>query len=145
MTRFGVALATTALIVGLDQYTKALANTAGTRNWGSLGLVWHENPGIAFSVNLPMPLAGVLMVVLLMVLLVLWLRSSGKITPYHMGLLLAIGGGGSNLLDKIRLGFVRDFVSLWFLPIFNLADVCIFVGVVMIILGVIYGERNKKI
>ena len=51
----------------------------------------------------------------------------------------------SNLVDKLNLGHVRDFVSIWILPVFNLADVFIFVGVVMIILGVIYDKRHQKI
>ncbi|MFA5967505.1 MAG: signal peptidase II [Patescibacteria group bacterium] len=143
--RLIVALITTVLLVSLDQWTKALAGLIKFWNGGGLRLVWYENPGIAFSINLPMPLAGILMAILLLVLLGLWLRARGKINGYQLGLLLAIGGGASNLWDKIQLGFVRDFISLWWLPIFNLADVCIFIGVIMIILGVIYGERHQKI
>ena len=145
--KLAVLLITVVFLTGLDQWLKASAAGFQPRNWagGWLRLVWQENPGIAFSIALVSPLAVVLVVILLLVLIGLWWRSRGQLTGYQWGLLLAIGGGVSNLLDKLRFGFVRDFISLGALPVFNLADVFIFVGVVMIILGVIYDQRHQKI
>lgn len=145
--KLAILLTTVFCLIGLDQWLKASATIFQThpKEWGWLKMVWHENPGIAFSIALTSPLAVSLVVILLLVLIGLWWRSRGQMTCYQWGLLLAIGGGASNLLDKLKFGFVRDFVSLWIFPVFNLADVFIFVGVVMIILGVIYGERHQKI
>lgn len=132
------------LLGGLDQWLKSYLGflQQSSLNWGPVDLVWHTNPGIAFSINLPAPLAVTLVIILLGVLISLFWRSQGKRLIYDGGLLLVIGGGASNLWDKIYLGFVRDFVSIGWLPIFNLADVFIFVGIIMIILGVSYGERQ---
>ena len=44
-----------------------------------------------------------------------------------------IGGSVSNLVDRVRLGHVTDFLDLRWWPAFNLADMCIVVGVVMLL------------
>ena len=41
-----------------------------------------------------------------------------------------MGGGLGNLIDRLRLGYVTDFIDLNPVPIFNLADVSIWIGVV---------------
>jgi len=47
----------------------------------------------------------------------------------------ALGGAGSNLLDRLRLGGVVDFIDIGFWPVFNLADVAIVAG---ILIGVLH-------
>ena len=51
--------------------------------------------------------------------------------PVALGLL--IGGSVSNLVDRVRLGHVTDFLDLRYWPAFNLADVCIVVGVALLL------------
>ena len=48
--------------------------------------------------------------------------------PVALG--LVIGGSLSNLLDRVRLGYVTDFLDLRYWPAFNLADSFIVIGVV---------------
>lgn len=55
-----------------------------------------------------------------------------------LGLLLIIGGGVSNQIDKIGRGAVIDFIDLKILPVFNLADVLITVGVILIVYHYFY-------
>lgn len=50
---------------------------------------------------------------------------------------LIIGGGISNLFDRLIRGAVIDYLHLGFLPIFNLADVFICLGVIMLIINII--------
>ena len=144
LAKVGSLLLAVLLLGGLDQWLKYYLGflQQGALHWGPVDLVWHTNPGIAFSINLPAPLAITLVIILLSVLIMLFWWSQGRGLIYDGGLLLVIGGGASNLWDKLHWGFVRDFVSVGWLPIFNLADVFIFVGIIMIILGVSYGERQ---
>jgi signal peptidase II len=53
----------------------------------------------------------------------------GPAAPIALG--AALGGAGSNLLDRLRRGGVVDFIDLGFWPVFNLADVAIAAGIIM--------------
>ena len=57
------------------------------------------------------------------------------------------GGIFSNLADRIFLGYVRDFLDFklfgYNYPIFNIADITIVVGVILLIVAVIKGEDHK--
>jgi signal peptidase II len=48
---------------------------------------------------------------------------------------LILGGAVGNLLDRIRLGYVVDFVDLRWWPVFNVADSAIVVGVALLVLN----------
>lgn len=67
-------------------------------------------------------------------------RLSPKQKWLGVGLSLIIGGAIGNLLDRIQYGYVIDFVHLhiqfWSLPIFNLADVAITTGAIMLIIDI---------
>jgi signal peptidase II len=52
------------------------------------------------------------------------------------------GGAFGNIIDRVRLGYVVDFADLRWWPVFNVADSCISIGVGLLILGSIYGERR---
>jgi len=147
LAKLGVLLLVVLFMGGLDQWSKYLLGVwLPTQNWqwGLTKLVWYKNPWIAFSIPLPMTVAVVLIIGLLILLVVL-LVNSRRTLGYDLGLMLVISGGLSNLWDKWQLGYVRDFVSIWWLPVFNLADMLIFIGVVMVILNVAYGKRHQKI
>ena len=63
----------------------------------------------------------------------------GRNPPRHVALALGliIGGGLGNVLDRLRHGAVVDFLDFhlsgWHWPAFNVADSCIFVGVVLLV------------
>ena len=103
-----------------------------------LNIVAVENNGVAFGIATG---AGswILIAVGVAVTCVLaaWMvRSSSK--PQILGLGLAIGGAVGNIVDRIRLGSVRDFLDFhwgdahW--PAFNLADVFILTGLAVVVL-----------
>lgn len=106
-------------------------------------LSWHENYGISFGIELPANLAVVLTISFILLLLYLFFSSHRYPFVYYLGLILSLGGGMSNLVDRFNFGFVRDFISISILPIFNLADVSIVIGVILIIIGVLrYDKQN---
>ncbi len=57
---------------------------------------------------------------------------------------LLIGGLGGNLIDRVLFGYVRDFLDFYIFnydyPVFNIADVCIVLGVILLIIAVLKGE-----
>lgn len=57
-------------------------------------------------------------------------------------IILLVGGGVGNMIDRIALGYVVDFISLsFFPPIFNFADICVCVGAALMVVYIIWGDK----
>jgi signal peptidase II len=65
------------------------------------------------------------------------------VLPVALGLL--VGGSISNLVDRVRLGHVTDFLDLRFWPAFNLADSFIVVGVAVLLAALVSAERQPRL
>lgn len=61
-----------------------------------------------------------------------------------MGLLLG-GIIGNNLIDRLFLGYVTDFLMISYYDVFNLADVSNFAGVIILVIGYLAEERKKRL
>jgi signal peptidase II len=57
---------------------------------------------------------------------------------------LVIGGSVSNLIDRVRLGHVTDFLDLRFWPAFNLADSFIVIGVAILLVTLVLADREPR-
>ena len=68
----------------------------------------------------------------------LWRIRDGRYLVLALGLSLVLGGAIGNLIDRIRLGYVVDFIQVWFgnwpFPSFNVADSAITVGAALLII-----------
>jgi signal peptidase II len=104
-----------------------------------------QNSGIAFGL-FPDATAAVIGLTTVAVawMLVFFARAGARhpVLPVALGLLL--GGSISNLADRVRLGHVTDFLDVRFWPAFNLADVCIVTGVVLLVGTMLAGERSPR-
>ena len=135
------------LIFALDQASKAvvlaeLAYAVPVNVFFWFDFTLHYNRGAAFSFLsdaggwqrwLFTALASIVSLIL-----VVWLRRVPKDQwSLALGLALVLGGAVGNLVDRIRLGYVVDFISVhygsWYFPTFNVADAAISVGAFFII------------
>lgn len=92
------------------------------------------NLGIAFGL-LPSSGWGIASLVIIGGMVVLLLKEIDKLGPIlRVSFGLIIGGGLANLIDRLYLGSVRDFFLSRFLPAFNLADLAITIGTVLLII-----------
>lgn len=61
---------------------------------------------------------------------------------------LLLGGLSGNLIDRLLFGYVRDFLDFYIFgydyPVFNVADICIVVGVLLLIIAVLKGEDTNE-
>lgn len=147
---YGLAL----VIVLLDQASKALATAL--LDYGMpvpvlfcLDLTLHHNDGAAFSF---LSDAGgwqrwlfVVLAVGVSTMLAAWLRRlEERQWILALGLALVLGGALGNLVDRLQLGYVVDFVSVhyrgWYFPTFNVADAAISVGATLIVLDSLRGD-----
>jgi len=63
-------------------------------------------------------------------------------TVFHIALALFCGGAAGNFIDRLRFGGVIDFVDMQIWPIFNVADSCIVIGVIIIGLKLLISETS---
>ncbi len=126
-----------------DQATKQLVASTlplgeETAELGPFSIHHVQNSGIAFGLFS----SATSIVIFLTALAVLWMlaffaRSGARHPVLPVGLGLVIGGSVSNLVDRIRLGHVTDFLDFSYWPAFNLADTFIVVGVA-VLLGALF-------
>ncbi len=64
--------------------------------------------------------------------------------PLRLAMSLQLGGAIGNLIDRITIGHVVDFISVGTFPVFNVADSSITIGVVVLIFGVWYQEQRER-
>lgn len=102
-------------------------------------IVHTHNNGVAFGLlggsHVYLTVALALIVVLALVLFAWRLDRRPDPPPTWLPIGMIIGGALGNVIDRLRFGFVTDFIKLplgW--PPFNLADACITVGVVLLAL-----------
>lgn len=132
-----------ACAIGLDQYTKQLVITrlqgkgAYVLIENVLELQFYSNTGIAWSMlegqQIFILFVGVIFLsVMLFFILKLPNHKKYRIL-YFIGGVLA-GGAAGNMVDRIRLGYVVDFISFTLIdfPVFNVADICIVVSIFLL-------------
>ncbi len=102
------------------------------------------NTGAAFSLfeNNIFLLILVSLFILVLVYNVSFSFKSDKLTNLTFGLLY--GGILGNLIDRVFYGFVRDFIKIGNFPIFNIADIAIVVGIILLVLISVKGEFISK-
>lgn len=137
-----VPLVVGAVVVLLDQLTKALIRgwigPASSRHQVDLagsfiGFEYVENPGAAFGILRGQTAFLILAASAIVALLLISLRGANRLSPLmYVGLGLLLGGAFGNLADRIRLGYVTDFIAVGFWPKFNVADSAITVGLVLL-------------
>jgi signal peptidase II len=116
--------------------------------WSFLNITHQENPGAAFSFLadaggwqrwfFTILAAGVSAFIVNW----LWRLREGGQTVLALGLALVLGGAVGNLVDRVRLGHVIDFIQVmfgsWPFPSFNVADAAISVGAVFLIIDALF-------
>jgi len=135
-----LAAALCGLVVVLDQAAKALVESELAPGeqvdvLGPLGLTLSRNSGVAFGLA---PGGGVRLVLLagLALLVVAYVFSREPDRPgMWVATGLLAGGAVGNLADRVRAGAVTDYVELGAWPAFNLADVAITAGVLLLALS----------
>jgi signal peptidase II len=142
-------LAACGLVVALDQGSKALATSLVDRGdrvevLPFLHIENVRNKGVAFGLggDISSVLIGVAVLALLGLLVFLAARGRGGVMVWLPAALL-IGGALGNLADRVRDGAVTDFIDLPLWPTFNLADVAIVVGVILLLFDVERSESRR--
>ena len=109
---------------------------------GLLAFTHVHNPGIAFSLLEGISLIVPAAIALTLVLLLFYNKARWSRRPVTQAALALLGGGAlGNLIDRLRVGAVVDFIDVHIWPVFNLADVAVTAGAGLLILLLIRGDR----
>ena len=145
------------LIVGLDQITKVVATHylymhAPVQLIPGLNFTLMHNTGAAFSI---LSQAGgwqrwffIVLAGTVSMAIIIWLANLPvKNRWMASALTLILGGALGNLWDRIMLGFVVDFIDVyyrdWHWPAFNIADSAITIGAIMLIIDAVWSNEDK--
>ena len=140
------------VVVILDQAAKAaVISRLPAHGWpaepvlGLLSLVHVRNTGVAFG--LLQGNSDILMILALVIVAALALyhhRLEGHYLVIRLAVGLQIGGALGNIIDRIRLGHVTDFIKVGMWPVFNIADSAVFLGVVILAFELWRDERARN-
>ncbi len=143
----------------LDQWTKGIITRAfdvhqsRTVVGGLFDLTYVRNSGAAFGLfasvdsSIKAIILNSVAVLVFIVVSAYALRSSHKSVRLQVGFSLILGGAIGNLLDRVRFGYVVDFLDFsisghhW--PAFNVADSAICIGVGLLFLDMLRNEEEK--
>lgn len=172
MQRYLLLIVGSAITIALDQITKlwsvaALALPDGQLPVSHRDIVtkvqvvfesWFNfklagNPGAAFGLfrKLPdgwrVPFFVLISVVAVAVIFTLYRKAEGE-RLQRWSLTLILGGAIGNLIDRVRLGYVIDFIDWHYgvkhWPTFNIADVAISAGVALLLIDSFWPRRKAK-
>jgi signal peptidase II len=141
-------------IIILDQITKTIVrnNIPYGQFWSPLSwmtpyvrIVHWNNTGVAFGLFQGQGiLFTILAFVIALAILFYYPQFTEKDWLLRIALGMQFGGAVGNLIDRITIGHVTDFISIGNFPVFNVADSCITVGVCVMIIGLWLKDRQEK-
>ena len=137
-------------LILVDQASKYLIRSSGG--------FYICNKGIVFGIPAPFGLSFLFLLILSILILRNWkfvistlgvknnpnykLQITDYLLSFDSGIILIFSGGLSNLMDRLYFGCVIDFIDLTFWPIFNLADIFICAGAIILIIS--FNHKNKE-
>ena len=145
------------ILLALDQGTKRVIEHSFPLHQirevmpGFFAITHVRNTGAAFGLLAGLPAAATIFVIISLMAIVLilayfrWIKEQEVWTPLCLSLVLT--GAVGNLIDRFRLGSVIDFLDFqyrgWHWPAFNVADASITIGVILLAIKILWGEKKE--
>jgi signal peptidase II len=153
LRQYGLLFLFAGTIILLDQWTKIWV-----RNNIPFGEIWTpipaledyarivhwRNTGAAFGMFQELSMVFTVLAILVSIaILYYYPRIPSAEWPLRLALGLQLAGAIGNLIDRLFIGHVTDFISLFNFAVFNIADASISVGVAVLVLGVWIKDRQQ--
>lgn len=141
------------IVVLLDQVTKfGVSNSMNQGEsigvWGNiLRITYIKNPGMAFGIQIGNKLFFTIFALIASIVILIYLF---RLKPEHflprLALASILGGAIGNLIDRFVSGKVIDFIDIRIIrwPIFNVADIAVTIGMILLIAYVIFDNKNME-
>jgi len=154
LKHWAVLVLVAALAILIDQITKrvVVAHLDLHESWMPLSFIDPffritrvHNTGIAFGM---FPNGGVIYLIIPLIVSAIIVYYYHQLTTdawlVRIALGLQLGGALGNLIDRIRQGYVVDFLHLEHWPVSNVSDICIVAGVVLLGIEILREERQNN-
>ena len=151
---YGLLVLVAGVIIALDQITKAIVinNIQMGGTWMPLEwlapyarIVHWYNTGVAFGMfQNGNTIFSVLAIIVSIAIIWYFPQVPKEDWPLRLAMCLQLGGAMGNLIDRLVIGHVTDFISVGDFPVFNVADSAITIGVAVLVIGVWLQERREK-
>jgi len=149
-----VSLIVIGFLIIIDQVSKiwavaALGNGNDILLWKNVfHLAYIENRGAAFGMLEGKKWFLIIMTIVVLIGMIVYLKkipNNKSGTWAKFSFVLIISGAIGNLIDRVFLGYVRDFLYFRLIdfPVFNLADSFVVVGVMVLLVVILFGEIEK--
>lgn len=147
--RLGILLGFALAIFVIDQATKAVIGATlrpgetWPEGWRLIRFAHIHNSGAAFGIfQGATPYLAVASVVAIVAMLAFLVTLPAHARWYPLALSAILGGAAGNFVDRVRLGYVTDFIDPINYPAFNIADSAIVLGVILIAVLTIFGYED---
>lgn len=148
-------LLTALLIVAADQLSKTWIGSNLVRGeslpaTGFFRLTHVHNSGAAFGLFPGQSFALIIVALVSIIGLLLFVFLFSRRFPFFEDRLvrlafgLILGGTVGNLIDRLRLGYVTDFVDIGIWPAFNVADSAVVIGVILVAYSLLFSASAKE-
>ena len=132
------------IFVTLDRATKVWAQNTIFSEADTFGIVRFtlvHNQGAAFGIGQGKQGLFIVIAAVILAIIILWLliaKYHGKLEVLSLGLVAS--GAIGNVVDRVEYGYVVDFFDFTFIdfPVFNVADICVVVGVILFVLSILF-------
>lgn len=153
--RITVFFLTAFLVLAADQSSKIWIRSILDKNesifeLGFLRIIHFHNTGGVFGLfpdqSFALTILGIISIVVLLLFVFLFAHQFPFLNN-RLGMLtlgLFFGGTAGNLIDRLRLGYVTDFIDIGVWPTFNIADSASTVGIILFIYLLLFLARAKK-
>lgn len=137
----------------IDQFSKSIVSTYLKLNESILVIKdlfyirYINNTGASFGILSNSKTLLIILSLLAIIIILRYMNSFKKSKMNTIGFGFVLGGILGNLADRILYGYVKDFLDFvifnYDYPVFNLADVFIVIGVILLIISIIRGEDKN--
>jgi len=152
---YSLLIVTAIVIISLDQYSKYLVRQnldLWTETWVPwdwmlpyIRIVHVQNTGVAFGMFQGFgDIFSIIAIIVALIIVFYFPRVPASDWSLRLAMSLQLSGAIGNLIDRLTIGHVTDFVSVGNFPVWNIADASITIGVIVLILGVWITEIEEK-
>lgn len=115
---------------------------------GFIRFEYYQNTGMAWGLFPNAQLIFIILTIVLSAAIIYFIAKYKEKMPIltKLALTLVLSGAVGNLIDRMFLGYVRDFIAFDFFefPVFNIADSCVTVGAILLIISLVFLKSGKE-